>query len=71
MSASGQDQNASTEDHSASEQSASEDTKRKFREALEKKNAKHHATVEASQNTKISTAHASAATKREFRRKSG
>lgn len=66
MSASGQDQNASTED-----QSASEDTKRKFREALEKKNAKHHATVEASQSTKISTAHASAATKREFRRKSG
>lgn len=66
MSPSAQDQNASTEDHAASE-----DTKRKFREALEKKNAKQHATVEASQNSKISNAHGSAATKREFRRKSG
>lgn len=65
MSQSGEDQNA------AGEHSASDDTKRKFREALEKKNAKHHATVEASQNTKISTSHAAAATKREFRRKSG
>ncbi|WP_041684370.1 DUF5302 domain-containing protein [Renibacterium salmoninarum] len=50
---------------------SSEDTKRKFREALEKKNAKHHATVEATQGSKISSSHSSAATKREFRRKSG
>lgn len=50
---------------------ASDETKRKFREALERKNSQHHATVEASKGSKIDQAHGSASTKREFRRKSG
>ncbi|NYE93791.1 hypothetical protein FHU41_000012 [Psychromicrobium silvestre] len=51
--------------------STSEETKRKFREALERKNAQHHATVEGAKSSKIGHEHASASTKREFRRKSG
>ncbi|WP_394942234.1 DUF5302 domain-containing protein [Psychromicrobium sp. YIM B11713] len=51
--------------------SASEETKRKFREALERKNSQHHATIESAKNSKIGHEHASASTKREFRRKSG
>lgn len=50
---------------------ASEDMKKKFREALEAKNSKHHATVESNSGSKISHAHGSASQKREFRRKSG
>lgn len=48
-----------------------EEQKRKFREALDRKNSQHHATVEATNGTKISQAHGSASQKREFRRKSG
>jgi hypothetical protein len=50
---------------------ANEEQKRKFREALERKNSQHHASVEAANGTKISQAHGSASQKREFRRKSG
>ncbi|MBG0739338.1 DUF5302 domain-containing protein [Paeniglutamicibacter antarcticus] len=49
----------------------SEDMKKKFREALDRKNGQHHATVEASTGAKINHEHGSASQKREFRRKSG
>ncbi len=55
----------------AEESSVSEDTKKKFREALDRKNAKHHATVEAAHDSKISHVQGNASQKREFRRKSG
>jgi Family of unknown function (DUF5302) len=55
----------------SSEAGSSEDMKKKFREALERKNSRHHATVEANSGSKISHAHGSASQKREFRRKSG
>ncbi|MDQ6740957.1 MAG: DUF5302 domain-containing protein [Actinomycetota bacterium] len=45
--------------------------KKKFREALDRKNSQHHATVEASTGARISHEHGSASQKREFRRKSG
>jgi FAD/FMN-containing dehydrogenase len=45
--------------------------KKKFREALDRKNAQHHATVEAAHEGKISHEHGSSSQKREFRRKSG
>ncbi|MCZ2403735.1 DUF5302 domain-containing protein [Paenarthrobacter sp. Z7-10] len=48
-----------------------EEQKRKFREALDRKNSQHHATVETANGTKISQVHGSASQKREFRRKSG
>ncbi len=50
---------------------ASDDMKKKFREALDRKNSQHHATVEANTGAKISHEHGSASQKREFRRKSG
>ena len=49
----------------------SEDMKKRFREALERKNSRHHATVEANNGSKISHVQGSASQKREFRRKSG
>lgn len=55
----------------SSEAGSGEDMKKKFREALERKNSRHHATVEANSGSKISHAHGSASQKREFRRKSG
>lgn len=50
---------------------ASEETKEKFRQALENKKNKQHGSVEAANGSKISTSHGSASHKREFRRKSG
>jgi len=48
------------------------DPKDKFREALERKKNKQHPHESASQNaSKVQDSHAAAATKREFRRKSG
>jgi hypothetical protein len=48
------------------------DAKDKFREALERKKQKQHPHEAASQNaSKVQDAHSAAATKREFRRKSG
>jgi hypothetical protein len=49
----------------------SEEMKQKFRDALDKKNGKHHATVESTNGSKISQTHGAASQKREFRRKSG
>lgn len=51
---------------------ASDEMKRKFREALEKKNA-HHRSGEAhlDGDSAVHGTHAAATTKREFRRKSG
>lgn len=53
---------------------ATEDAvKRKYREALERKNSKHtdKANAEAGSDSKIHGAHGAAGAKREFRRKSG
>lgn len=50
---------------------ASEETKEKFRQALENKKNKQHGTVEASGGAKINATHGAASHKREFRRKSG
>lgn len=50
---------------------ASDDMKQKFREALDRKNGKHHATVEAAGGAKINHTQGNASQKREFRRKSG
>lgn len=51
---------------------ASEETKRKFREALEKKNAQHRqGESHASGESAIHATHAPEVHKREFRRKSG
>jgi hypothetical protein len=50
---------------------SNEDLKKKFREALERKNSRHHASMEANNGSKISHAQGSASQKREFRRKSG
>ena len=48
------------------------DPKEKFRAALERKKNKQHPHESASQNaSKVQDSHAAAATKREFRRKSG
>jgi len=48
------------------------DPKAKFREALERKKGKQHPHESASQSaSKVQDSHAAAATKREFRRKSG
>lgn len=58
-------------DKAAAAGGASEETKQKFREALENKKNQHHGSVEASNGSKISQSHGSASHKREFRRKSG
>ncbi|WP_427017033.1 DUF5302 domain-containing protein [Pseudarthrobacter sp. P1] len=50
---------------------ASDEMKAKFREALDRKNNQHHATVEAATGAKINHQHGSESQKREFRRKSG
>jgi hypothetical protein len=48
-----------------------EEIKRKFREALEQKNERRHASVRATGPAKISNAHGAESHKRDFRRKSG
>lgn len=53
------------------DETTAEETKRRFREALEKKNAQHHATAKAEGHSKITNAHGAESSKREFRRKSG
>jgi len=50
---------------------ASDETKEKFRQALENKKNQHHGTVEAANGAKINAQHGAASHKREFRRKSG
>lgn len=50
---------------------ASEETKEKFRQALENKKNQQHGSVEAANGSKISASHGAASHKREFRRKSG
>ncbi len=50
---------------------ASDETKEKFRQALENKKNQQHGTVAAAGGAKISASHGSASHKREFRRKSG
>lgn len=50
---------------------ASEETKQKFREALENKKNQHHGSVQAANGTKINHQAGAASQKREFRRKSG
>ncbi|MDQ6753392.1 MAG: DUF5302 domain-containing protein [Actinomycetota bacterium] len=65
------DEHEETGTTGAAQPGASEDMKKKFREALDRKNSQHHATVEANNGSKISQAHGSASQKREFRRKSG
>lgn len=57
--------------HEPSPTGASDETKEKFRQALENKKNKQHGTVEAANGSKISASHGSASHKREFRRKSG
>jgi hypothetical protein len=49
------------------------DAKRRFREALERKNAKHHASAAAGESgdSKVHSAHGPAAQQKQFRRKSG
>ncbi|PYI37380.1 hypothetical protein CVS30_15835 [Arthrobacter psychrolactophilus] len=51
--------------------SASEETKEKFRQALENKKNQQHGSVAAAGGAKISASHGAASQKREFRRKSG
>ncbi len=65
------DEHEESDTNGAGPTGASEDMKKKFREALERKNSQHHASVEANNGSKISQAHGSASQKREFRRKSG
>lgn len=48
-----------------------EEIKRKFREALEQKNERRHASVRAAGPAKINNAHGPESHKRDFRRKSG
>ena len=55
----------------ASAGAASEETKEKFRQALENKKNQQHGSVEAAHGAKISGQHGAASHKREFRRKSG
>lgn len=50
---------------------ASEETKEKFRQALENKKNQQHGSVSAAGGPKINSSHAAAGHKREFRRKSG
>lgn len=50
---------------------ASEETKEKFRQALENKKNQQHGSVSAAGGAKINASHGSASHKREFRRKSG
>lgn len=50
---------------------ASEETKEKFRQALENKKNQQHGSVAAAGGPKINSSHAAASHKREFRRKSG
>lgn len=52
-------------------QAQTEDTKRKFREALDAKKERHHGSEEAIDGGKIHEPHGPAAQKRVFRRKSG
>ena len=60
----------STDDKPTS--ASSEEMKRKFREALDKKNAQHRSgDADAHGESAIQGTHAPAVTKREFRRKSG
>lgn len=61
----------STQSASATDSTAKEDLKRKFREALEKKNSHGHAHTQASGGTKITHAHGSESSVQDFRRKSG
>ncbi|MET8774760.1 DUF5302 domain-containing protein [Nocardia sp. NPDC050713] len=57
---------------SGSSNGSAEDVKRKFREALEKKNAQHaKSTDHLDGHSKATAAHGNASHKREFRRKSG
>ena len=63
---------SSENDHDeAGKAGASEETKQKFREALESKKNQHHGSVEAAAGAKINHQHGAASQKREFRRKSG
>ncbi|MFQ4148422.1 DUF5302 domain-containing protein [Arthrobacter sp. LAPM80] len=50
---------------------ASDETKEKFRQALENKKNQQHGSVTATGGAKINASHGAAAHKREFRRKSG
>jgi hypothetical protein len=52
---------------------AESDVKRKFREALERKNAKHHSSAAAGEagESKVGSAHGPQAHQKNFRRKSG
>ncbi len=61
--------NSNHDEHAPS--GASEETKEKFRQALENKKNKQHGSVEAAGGAKISATHGAASHKREFRRKSG
>lgn len=60
----------------ASEQATgqpADDVKRRFREALERKNARHHASAAAGESgdSKVHAAHGPASQQKSFRRKSG
>jgi len=60
----------STEDPTPA--AASDDVKRKFKEALEKKNAKHRdGEAHLNGESSVQATHGPASVKREFRRKSG
>ncbi|MEU2251744.1 DUF5302 domain-containing protein [Nocardia xishanensis] len=57
---------------SGSPNGSAEEVKRKFREALERKNAQHGKSADHKNgHSKATAAHGSASHKREFRRKSG
>ena len=64
----------SAEDAAPDEQSAEDDVKRRFREALERKQGKNAAgngSVSDKDPSKVHSAHGPAASRRSFRRKSG
>lgn len=64
----------STEDAAPGEQSADDEVKRRFREALERKQGKNAAangSVSGKDPSKVHSAHGPAASRRSFRRKSG
>jgi uncharacterized protein DUF5302 len=63
-----------TGDAAPQEQSAEDEVKRRFREALERKQGKNAAANESASGkdpSKVHSAHGPAATRRSFRRKSG
>lgn len=67
-------QDSAPEDGAAAAAPAGEsDAKRRFREALERKNARHHESAVAggSGDSKVHSAHGPAAQQKQFRRKSG